>query len=137
MSPGSCLMDGEGSCENVAVTGLKLGGEQFWVWELLAHRFRAEGTLWGGAAISELFHRDFSGENHKVTQRQADMGNCHCFLCFSASDFSILVPALVTFSQMFPPTNLHLREYVKRLDRITCMTINLPGLSYPHRKRNF
>lgn len=57
------------SCENVPTTGLKLGHEQFWAWELLAHRSRAEGSFWGCGAISELFHRDFSaGDNHKVTQ---------------------------------------------------------------------
>lgn len=51
------------------MTGLKLGDEQFWAWELLAHKSRAEGTFWGGAAISELFRRDFlAGDNHKVTQ---------------------------------------------------------------------
>ena len=55
------------SCENVATAGLKLGDVRFW--ELLAHGSRAEGTFWGGAAFSELFHKEFSaGGSDKMTQ---------------------------------------------------------------------
>lgn len=65
---GSCL-DSGCSCENVAATRLKAGDGQFWVCELPAHGPRAEGTFRGGAAVSELFHRDFAaGGNPKVTQ---------------------------------------------------------------------
>lgn len=54
--------------------------------------------------------------------------------CFSARDFSVLVPVFVTISQMFPPM-LPLGESVKLLDRVTRMSINLQGLSYPQREK--
>ena len=48
-------MDSGCSCENVATTGPKLGGEQFRVWELLAHRSRAERELSGEVLPSLSF----------------------------------------------------------------------------------
>lgn len=144
---GRCL-DRGCSCENVAATRLKPGEGQFWVWELPAHGLRAEGTFRTDAAVSELFLRDFpAGSNHKVTQWQTDTGNClrtgvswhpcsHCYPCLSGRDFSILVPACYPFPDVSLSLPLRHSETFGLGQGHTQVTINLQGLSCPHRGRN-
>lgn len=116
------------------------------VWELPAHGPRAEGTFRGRAATSELFHRDFAaGGNHKVTQTdrtgnylRTGVFNIPALTAVHASQAEtfLFLCQLAALSQMFP--SCCLSETLKLLDRDrdTHMTINLQGLSYPHRGRN-